>query len=135
MLSNVTVTSAAEKFMRRIVRFSGLPAGAGFRLVVSAGGCSGYTSEFTVEPALQAGEQELDVNGLRIFLPAESRLMLEGVTIDFADTPTQSGLTFLNPNQAACGCSSSGESAPPGVATIEIGAIGRGRPPLTRQIS
>ena len=135
MLSNVTVTSAAEKFMRRIVRFSGLPAGAGFRLVVSAGGCSGYTAEFTAEPALQAGEQELEVNGLRVFLPAESRLMLEGVTIDFADTPTQSGLTFFNPNQGACGCSSSAESAPPGVATIEIGAIGRGRPPLPRQVS
>jgi len=134
MLSNVTVTTAAEKFMRRIVRFSGLPADAGFRLVVSAGGCSGYTAEFTAEPALQPGEQELDVNGLRVFLPAESRLMLEGVTIDFTDTPTQSGLTFFNPNQGACGCSSA-ESAPPGVATIDIGAIGRGRPPLPRQVS
>ena len=135
MLPNVTVTHAAEKFMRRIVRFSGLPAGAGFRLVVSAGGCSGYTAQFTAEPAPQPGEQELDVNGLRIFLPAESRLMLEGVTIDFADTPTQSGLTFFNPNQGACGCSSSAESAMPGVATIEVGAIGRGRPPLPRQVS
>ncbi|MBB5501689.1 iron-sulfur cluster assembly accessory protein [Paraburkholderia sp. MM5384-R2] len=135
MLSNVTVTSAAEKFMRRIVRFSGLPAGAGFRLVVSAGGCSGYTAKFTAEPALQPGEQELDINGLRVFLPAESRLMLEGITIDFADRLTQSGLIFFNPNQAACGCSSSAESAPPGVATIDVSAIGRGRPPLPRQIS
>ena len=41
MLTSLTVTPAAEKFMRRIVRFSGLPAGGGFRLVVSAGGCSG----------------------------------------------------------------------------------------------
>ncbi len=128
MLPNVTITPAAEKFMRRIVRFSGLPAGAGFHLVVSAGGCSGYSSEFSAQAAPQPGEETLEVNGLRIFLPAESRLMLEGVTMDFADTPIQSGLTFFNPKQAACGCSSSADAAPPGVARIDVSAIGRGRP-------
>ncbi len=129
MLPSLTVTPAAEKFMRRIVRFSGLPAGAGFRLVVSAGGCSGYSSEFSAEAAPQPGEQTLVVNGtLRVFLPAESRLLLEGCTMDFADTPTQSGLSFVNPNQAACGCSSAETAAPAGMATISVSAIGRGRP-------
>ncbi len=127
MLPKLTITPAADKFMRRIVRFSGLPAGAGFRLVVSPGGCSGYNAEFSAEAAPREGEQALEIDGLRIFLPAESRLMLDGVTMDFADTPTQSGLTFINPNQAACGCSSA-EAAPPGIARIDISAIGRGRP-------
>jgi len=122
---NVTVTPAAEKFIRRMVRFSTQPEG-GFRLTVSAGGCSGYNSEFTVEPAPKAGESELRVNGVRIFLPAESRLMLDGVTIDFADTPTQSGLTFFNPNAAACGCSTSGDAATaPAQATVSVSSIGR----------
>jgi iron-sulfur cluster assembly accessory protein len=121
---NVTVTPAAEKFIRRMVRFSTRPEG-GFRLTVSAGGCSGYNSEFTVEAAPAAGESELQVNGVRIFLPAESRLMLDGVTIDFADTPTQSGLTFFNPNAAACGCSTSGDAAAPAQATISVSSIGR----------
>jgi len=129
MLPHLTVTPAAEKFMRRIVRFSGLPDGAGFRLVVSAGGCSGYNAEFSAEAAPQPGEEALDVNGVRLFLPAESRLMLDGVTMDFADTPTQSGLTFFNPQQAACACSTGAEASPPGMARIEISAIGRvGRP-------
>jgi len=105
----VTVTAAAEKFMRRMVRFSEHPAG-GFRLTVTPGGCSGYSSEFTVEPALSAGDSELRINDLRVFLPAESRLVLDGVTVDFAESPTKSGLTFFNPAQAACGCSSSGDS-------------------------
>ena len=122
---NVTVTAAAEKFIRRMVRFSEHPNG-GFRLTVSAGGCSGYNSEFTVEPAPCAGDSELLVNGVTIYLPAESRLMLDGVTVDFADTPTKSGLTFMNPNAAACGCSSSGDSAaPPAQATVSIGSIAR----------
>ena len=38
MLPNLQITAAADKFMRRIVRFSGLPEGAGFRLLVSEGG-------------------------------------------------------------------------------------------------
>ncbi|SDC76071.1 HesB/IscA family protein [Paraburkholderia lycopersici] len=134
MLPNLTVTAAAEKFMRRIVRFSGLPAGAGFRLLVSPGGCSGYHAEFSAEAAPQPGEQTVEVNGLRLFLPAESRLLLDGVTIDVVDTPTQSGLTFANPNQAPCACSSSGASEQ-GVARIEVGAIGRGRPPLPPRAS
>lgn len=121
----LTVTAAAEKFMRRMVRFSGHPDG-GFRLTVSPGGCSGYSSSFSVEPLLAAGDAELLVNGLRLFLPAESRLLLDGVTIDFADTPTQSGLTFFNPAQSACGCSTSGDApAKPAEASVAPGAIRR----------
>ncbi len=128
MLPNVTITPAAAKFINRIVRFSGLAAGAGLRLAVSPGGCSGYTSEFSAEATPQAGEQTLEVNGVRLFLAAESCLMLEGITIDFTETPTQSGLTFINPNQAACACGSAETAPKPGVTRIDISSIGRGRP-------
>jgi iron-sulfur cluster assembly accessory protein len=121
---NVTVLPAAEKFMRRMVRFSEHPNG-GFRLSVSPGGCSGFASEFTVESAPKGGDSELTVNGLRVFLPAESRLLLDGVTVDFSDTPLQSGLTFVNPNAASCGCSSAGDSKPPAEATVSLSSIKR----------
>lgn len=117
----LTLTPAAEKFMRRMVRFGGAGDNAGFRLTVSAGGCSGLASEFTVEASPQAGDAVVDVNGVRLFLPAESRLLLQGATIDFADTPTNSGLTFATPNSPSCGCSSSSSS---GVASIDISSIG-----------
>ena len=120
----VTVTPAAEKFMRRMVRFSEHPAG-GFRLSVAPGGCSGYTSEFTVEAAPQQGDGELVVNGLRVFLPAESRLLLDGVTVDFAETPLQSGLSFINQNAETCGCSSTGTAKPPAQASVSVASIRR----------
>ena len=121
----VTVTPAAEKFMRRMVRFSEHPQG-GFRLSVAPGGCSGYASEFTVEAAPKGNDSELTVNGLRVFLPAESRLLLDGVTVDFTDTPVQSGLTFVNPNAAAHSCSSSGGDAkPPAEASVSLSSIKR----------
>lgn len=123
--TRLTVTPAAEKFIRRMVRFSDHPDG-GFRLTVSAGGCSGYNSAFTVVPAPLAGDSELDLHGVKLFLPAESRLMLDGVTMDFADTPTQSGLSFFNPNAAACGCASSGDAASaPAQATVALSTITR----------
>lgn len=121
---DVTVSPSAEKFMRRMVRFSEHPAG-GFRLSVSPGGCSGYAAEFSVEAAPKGGDAELSVNGLRLFLPAESRLLLDGVTVGFAETPTQSGFTFVNPNAAACGCSSSGDAKPPAEAAVSLSSIKR----------
>lgn len=120
-----TVSAAAEKFMRRMVRFSDHPTG-GFRLTVSPGGCSGYASEFSVEASPRAGDAEVVVAGsLRMFLPAESRLLLHGVSVDFADTPTQSGLVFVNPNQAACGCSTSADASPPAEATVSVASLRR----------
>lgn len=127
-MPNVTVTPSAEKFMRRMVRFSGLGEGAGFRLVVKPGGCSGLSSEFSVEAAAQPGDAAVNVNGMSLFLPAESRVLLEGVTIDFADTVAASGLTFINPNAAACGCSSATSataSLPSGGVTVDVSLIKR----------
>lgn len=125
---NLTITPAAEKFMRRMVRCGGAGAGAtaeaGFRLSVSAGGCSGYASEFSVEPAPQPGDAAIDVNGLKLFLPAESRLLLEGVTIDFADTAMATGLSFINPNAAACGCGSA-PGAKPAAVSVAVSSIQR----------
>jgi iron-sulfur cluster assembly accessory protein len=117
-----SMTPAAEKFVRRMIRFGGAGENAGFRLMVSAGGCSGLASEFSVEAAPKEGDAVVEVNGVKFFLPAESRLLLEGATMDFADTPTNSGLTFVTPNSPSCGCSSSSSSG--AVASIDISSIG-----------
>ncbi len=123
MQPTVTITPAAQKFMRRMVRFGGEGDAAGFRLTVTAGGCSGYDASFSVQRAPQAGDATLDLEALRVFLPAESRLLLEGYVVDFADTPAATGLSIINPNAGACGCASN--AAAPGVATISIAAVGR----------
>lgn len=99
---NLTMTPAAEKFIRRLLRFDGGP-GSGFSLKVTPGGCSGLSAEFNVAAAPAAGEQAFPVNGVTLFLGAESRLLLDGVTIDFAETPLQSGFVFNDPKHVACG--------------------------------
>lgn len=122
---NITITPKAETFIRRMIRFNGGSAESGFRLQVAPGGCSGLSSEFTVESAPLEGDAVLESNGVKVFLPAESRILLEGVTVDFADTPMSTGLTFINPNAQACGCSSAEAGAPPQTASISISSIQR----------
>ncbi|MDZ7654364.1 MAG: iron-sulfur cluster assembly accessory protein [Sulfurimicrobium sp.] len=124
---NLTVTPKAENFMRRMVRFGLLGKKAGFRLVVSPGGCSGLSSEFTIESGPQFGDYVLELVDLNVFLPESSRELLEGYTIDFADTMMDTGLKFFNPNaRGICGC---GTSAPgdndPMVSTVSIASIAR----------
>lgn len=114
------LTPAAEKFISRMVRFGGAGEAAGFRLSVTPGGCSGLASEFTVEAAPATGDAVVQVNSVKLFLPAESRLLLEGATIDFADTPTNSGLTFVTATPSTCGsCGSSSSSS-----SIDISGLG-----------
>lgn len=98
------VTPSAQKFIRRMITFSATPQG-GFRLQVLPGGCSGLSAQFDVEAAPREGDKAFTVEGLVFFLPAESRLLLEGVTIDFTDSATSGGLVFRDP-KATGTCSS-----------------------------
>ena len=122
---NITITEKAGTFMKRMIRFNGGTAESGFRLLVTPSGCSGLSSEFTVEATPLEGDAVLESAGVRVFLPAESRILLEGVTIDFADTAMSTGLTFINPNAQSCGCSSAEAGAPPKTASVSISSIQR----------
>lgn len=102
---SMSVSPAAEKFIKRMMRFDGSP-GSGFRLEVTAGGCSGLAAQFSVEGQPRPGDAVVDVGGVKLFLPAESRLLLDGVTIDFVESPLQSGFVFHDPKATSCGCSS-----------------------------
>ena len=66
------------------------------------GGCSGLAARISVRREPAQGEAVVERDGVKLFLPAESRILLDGVTIDFADTPTQTGLVFKDPKQVSC---------------------------------
>lgn len=104
----LNITPAAEKFIRLMLRADGAP-GSGFRLVVSPGGCSGLAAEISVLRSPEPGDAIVERSGLKLFLPAESRILLDGVTIDFADSTAQTGLVFHDPKVAACCSSGSGQ--------------------------
>ena len=105
---NLTITPAAEKFVKRMLRFDGGPT-SGLRLAVAPGGCSGLSAEFAVANAPADGETVHEINGMKFFLPAQSRLLLQDVTMDFQETPTSSGFKFQDPKNVST-CSSHSHS-------------------------
>ncbi len=110
--------------MRMMLRLGG-EGTSGFRLVVTPGGCSGLSANFSIEGKPLAGDAVVEHNGMRLFLPAESRLLLQGVTIDFADTTVQTGLVFHDPKAAASSCSSSSKDSLPAMGSVDISRIER----------
>jgi iron-sulfur cluster assembly accessory protein len=99
---NFEITPAAEKFIRLMLRADGGP-GAGFRMVLSPGGCSGLAADIKVATTPEPGDAVVERGAVKLFLPAESRILLDGVTIDFADTASQTGLVFRDPKATSCG--------------------------------
>jgi iron-sulfur cluster assembly accessory protein len=106
-VGNFSITPKAEAFIRTMVRYSGKAQEAGFRLQVTPGGCSGMSADFSIEDAAQGNERSLQLGGVNVFIPLLSYAMLEGITIDYVDSPTKSGFTFTDPKKGACACSSS----------------------------
>ena len=107
---NFTLTPKAVKFIRLMLRADG-GADSGFRLSVSPGGCSGLSADISVRAAPAEGDAVVERSGVKLFLPVESRLLLEGVTIDFAETSSQTGLVFHDPKAVTCGSHSHSAAA------------------------
>ena len=101
------MTPSAEAFIRRLYRFA-TGSQAGFQLKVAKGGCSGFATEFDLAGGPEAGDFVWEHNGLRIFLNAESRLLLDGATVDFSEGLSQAGfhITTKAGTPAACGSAS-----------------------------
>lgn len=113
---DLILTEAAEKFIRRMLQFSG--GTGGFRMVVSSGGCSGLSAMFDVEAAPQAGDVVVERGDYKLFLPQASADLLNGITIDFRDSMASTGFVFIDPNPSSCKCSGDGAPAKPALAQL-----------------
>jgi iron-sulfur cluster assembly accessory protein len=96
----LTITRAAARFMRMMILADG-GTNSGFRLSVSPGGCAGLSADIAVASAPAPGEKAVVVEGIRLFLDAQSRMLLQGVTVDFVDSMSSQGLVFHDPRHVA----------------------------------
>lgn len=103
----ITLTEKAAFRLRTFLRSTPETAN-GIRVGLKDGGCSGY--EYTLEIVNQAHPDDLVFEQDRIYIyvnPTHAPL-LQGVVIDFAESLTQSGFIFTNPNATdTCGCGKS----------------------------
>ncbi len=104
----INLTSTAADTIQRFMEEQGTAEGAGLRVAVLPGGCSGFQYGLNLEDAPQSDDEILDVEGVRVFVDPFSAQYLEGVEIDYVTTNMGSGFTFRNPNATGgCGCGSS----------------------------
>lgn len=102
----VKVTPKAAEKMQAILKEQHKD-GWGIRVLVSAGGCAGYTYGMDFEQSGKEGDQVIEA-GLKVFVDPASAKMLSGTTIDYVETLTESGFKFNNPTaKAGCGCGKS----------------------------
>lgn len=103
----IQLTASAEKAIKRFIRFSETPV-AGLRVSISGGGCSGYQYGVKLEAVADGDDTVLEIAGIKLLVDPSAKLLMDGLTIDFVDTITESGFRFDNPNaKAACGCGKS----------------------------
>jgi iron-sulfur cluster assembly accessory protein len=104
---NVTET-AASKISELLAEENKI--GAGLRVFVQGGGCSGFQYGLMIDEG--EGDQEADrvfeVNGVRLLVDPISLSYLKGAEVDFVDNQMGGGFTIKNPNaKSTCGCGSS----------------------------
>ncbi len=103
----IELTPAAVKAVQRFIRGAENPV-AGLRIFVSGGGCSGLQYGLRLEQEQADDDFTFDVEGVRLLVDPMSRPMLEGLSVDFIDSLTQTGFKFSNPNAvASCACGQS----------------------------
>lgn len=85
-------------------------AGAGLRVFVQGGGCSGFQYGLMIDEGEGEGsaDQVFEVNGIRLLVDPISLRYLQGAEVDFVDNQMGGGFTIKNPNaKSTCGCGSS----------------------------
>jgi iron-sulfur cluster assembly accessory protein len=107
MMINVTET-AAEKISELLADEE--KVGAGLRVFVQGGGCSGFQYGLMIDEGEGDGavDKVFEVNGVRLLVDPISLRYLKGAEVDFIDNQMGGGFTIKNPNaRSTCGSGSS----------------------------
>jgi len=104
---NVTETAAAK--ISELLTEEQKP-GAGLRVFVQGGGCSGFQYGLMIDEGEgdTEADQVIEVHGVKLLVDPISIRYLKGAEVDFVDNNMGGGFTIKNPNaKSTCGCGSS----------------------------
>jgi iron-sulfur cluster assembly accessory protein len=105
----ISVTEAAADKITELLAEENR-AGAGLRVFVQGGGCSGFQYGLMIDEGESEGsaDQVFEVHGVRLLVDPISLRYLKGAEVDFVDNNMGGGFTIKNPNaKSTCGCGSS----------------------------
>jgi iron-sulfur cluster assembly accessory protein len=102
-MTSVALTAAAAERIAKVV--AGEPAGAGLRVAVEGGGCSGFQYEIGVAQSANADDLVIERDGARLFVDPVSLPFLLGSEVDWVDELIGASFKVKNPNAtSSCGC-------------------------------
>ena len=102
-MTDVALSKAAAARIKTVVAPE--PAGAGLRVAVEGGGCSGFQYEIAVAPAANSDDVVIERDGARLFIDPVSLPFLLGSEIDWVDELIGASFKVKNPNaKTSCGC-------------------------------
>lgn len=102
-MANVGLSAAAAAKINAITATEA--AGAGLRVAVEGGGCSGFQYEIGVAPAANADDLVIERDGARLFIDPVSLPFLLGSEVDWVDELIGASFKVKNPNaKSSCGC-------------------------------
>jgi iron-sulfur cluster assembly accessory protein len=103
----ITLTDTAADKVRELLAAEGEP-GLALRVAVRPGGCSGFSYEMFFDGDIEAEDQQMDYDGVRVVVDPASAQMLVGASLDYKDGLQQAGFAINNPNATkSCGCGQS----------------------------
>lgn len=102
-MANVALTPAAADRIKSVVASE--PSGAGLRVAVEGGGCSGFQYDIGVAQTANADDLVIERDGARLFIDPISLPYLLGSEVDWVDELIGASFKVKNPNaKSACGC-------------------------------
>lgn len=102
----VTLTQDARDKLRSLIAQEG-EEGAGLRVQVIPGGCSGFEYDLSLASPAE-GDEIVDGDGVRVIIDRFSVPYLLGVELDYEEGFQGAGFLINNPNaSASCGCGKS----------------------------
>ncbi len=110
---NITITDTAAEKLKDLQ--SKAPEDThGLRLTVKATGCSGNSYKMEYADKAIEGDDVVDDNGVKVYIPKLYSWMLIGTTIDYiTDELGNARFDFKNPNEVSrCGCGESFQVQP-----------------------
>lgn len=103
----VSFTEGAKKELRKLRQQQELGDDFGLRVGVEGGGCSGMSYVLGFDQQKE-GDQQFDIDGIKVYMHKAHSLYLAGMEVDFQDGLNSRGFVFNNPNAAkTCGCGTS----------------------------
>ncbi len=103
----VSLTKGAIDEIKRLSLANSDTSKSFLRIGVKGGGCAGFSYILDFD-SKQEGDDEFDIDGVKVVMNIAHSLYLEGIEIDYQDGLNNRGFIYNNPNATkTCGCGTS----------------------------